>query len=100
MFYAVYDLDQSMVSQAAAYMSTGATAEEIAPLCGNLFELAVDLDEVAAIRKSMLEHDALCSVMTGSGAAVFGLFPTRAAAEQACTALKKLVPFAEVCHTL
>ena len=30
MFYAVYDLDQSMVSQAAAYMSTGATAEEIA----------------------------------------------------------------------
>ncbi|MFR9194605.1 MAG: hypothetical protein ACLVK8_04540 [Ruminococcus sp.] len=31
---------------------------------------------------------------------VFGLFPTRAAAEQACTALKKLVPFAEVCHTL
>jgi 4-diphosphocytidyl-2-C-methyl-D-erythritol kinase len=48
----------------------------------------------------MLEHDALCSVMTGSGAAVFGLFPTRAAAEQACTALKKLVPFAEVCHTL
>lgn len=36
----------------------------------------------------MLEHDALCGVMTGSGAAVFGLFPTRAAAEQACTALK------------
>lgn len=81
-------------------LRNGATAEEIAPLCGNLFELAVDLDEVAAIRKSMLEHDALCSVMTGSGAAVFGLFPTRAAAEQACTALKKLVPFAEVCHTL
>lgn len=81
-------------------LQNGASPEKIAPLCGNLFELAVELDEVSAIRKCMLEHGAWCSVMTGSGAAVFGLFPTRAAAEQACAALKKLVPFAEVCHTL
>ena len=81
-------------------LQNSASPEKIAPLCGNLFELAVELDEVSAIRKCMLEYGAWCSVMTGSGAAVFGLFPTHAAAEQACAALKKLVPFAEFCHTL
>jgi len=41
---------------------------------GNLFEDAVQLDEVNTIKSIMLEYNALSSVMTGSGSAVFGLF--------------------------
>ena len=62
--------------------------------------LPVELEEVQQIRSTMLEQGALCSVMTGSGAAVFGLFPNRESAESACAVLRKQVPFAEVCHTL
>ena len=88
------------VQQLRKALEAGGTAAEIAPLCGNLFELAVELEEVQQIRSTMLEQGALCSVMTGSGAAVFGLFPNRESAESACAVLWKQVPFAEVCHTL
>ena len=88
------------VQQLRKVLEAGGTAAEIAPLCGNLFELAVELEEVQQIRSTMLEQGALCSVMTGSGAAVFGLFPNQESAESACAVLRKQVPFAEVCHTL
>lgn len=88
------------VQQLRKALEAGGTAAEIAPLCGNLFELAVELEEVQQIRSTMLEQGALCSVMTGSGAAVFGLFPNRESAESACAVLRKQVLFAEVCHTL
>ena len=88
------------VQQLRKALEAGGTAAEIAPLCGNLFELAVELEEVQQIRSTMLEQGALCSVMTGSGAAVFGLFPNRESAESACAVLRKQVPFAEVCRTL
>ena len=88
------------VQQLRQALEHGAGAAEIAPLCGNLFESAVHLDEVSEIRKSMLENGAYCSVMTGSGAAVFGLFPDADTAEQACALLQKQAAFAEVCHTL
>lgn len=88
------------VQQLRQALEHGAGAAEIAPLCGNLFESAVHLDEVSEIRKSMLESGAYCSVMTGSGAAVFGLFPDADTAEQACAQLKKRAAFAEVCHTI
>lgn len=88
------------VQQLRQALEHGAGAAEIAPLCGNLFESAVHLDEVSEIRKSMLENGAYCSVMTGSGAAVFGLFPDADTAEQACAQLKKQAAFAEVCHTI
>lgn len=77
----------------------GAGVQEIAPLCGNLFESAVALPEVAAIRQQMLASGALCSVMTGSGAAVFGIFDGQEQAELACAALRNVVPFAVCCHT-
>ncbi len=41
---------------------------------GNLFEDAIQLDEVNTIKSIMLEYNALSAVMTGSGSAVFGLF--------------------------
>ncbi|MGN1402998.1 MAG: 4-(cytidine 5'-diphospho)-2-C-methyl-D-erythritol kinase [Ruminococcus sp.] len=88
------------VQQLRNALKQGADAAEIASLCGNLFEDAVHLPEVAEIRRIMLEQGALCSVMTGSGAAVFGLFDRQETAEQACEILKKHVDFAEVCETL
>lgn len=88
------------VRQLRNALKLGADTAEIAPLCGNLFEDAVQLPEVAEIRRIMLEHGALCSVMTGSGAAVFGLFDGQETAEQVCEILRKKVAFAEVCQTL
>ncbi|MCM1506079.1 MAG: 4-(cytidine 5'-diphospho)-2-C-methyl-D-erythritol kinase [Ruminococcus flavefaciens] len=41
---------------------------------GNLFEDAINLDEVNTIKSTMLECNALSAVMTGSGSAVFGFF--------------------------
>lgn len=73
---------------------------EIAPLCGNQFETVIALDEITQIRAIMQEYGALCSVMTGSGAAVFGLFSTKADAEKACAALKKQTAFAQCCETV
>ncbi|MCI5751132.1 MAG: 4-(cytidine 5'-diphospho)-2-C-methyl-D-erythritol kinase [Oscillospiraceae bacterium] len=57
---------------AAAFCS--GNIEEIAPYCQNIFEQAVDLPEVKDIKEIMLEAGALCSVMTGSGSAVYGIF--------------------------
>lgn len=49
-FYALYHVEESMVSQAAAYMSTGATAEEIAVV------KATDTKNIAAIEQAMKER--------------------------------------------
>lgn len=73
---------------------------EIAPLCGNLFESVVSLPEITQIRRTMLEHGALCSVMTGSGAAVFGLFKTQTQAQDAQKQLLGIVPFVTLCETI
>lgn len=94
------NLTHPPVQQLRNALKQGADAAEIAPLCGNLFEEAVYLPEVTEIRRIMLEQGALCSVMTGSGAAVFGLFDGQETAEQACEILKKHVDFAEFCKTL
>ena len=67
---------------------------------GNLFEAAVQLDEVAEIKSVMLENGALSSVMTGSGSAVFGLFDDDAQAENCRRKLSELGFFAAVCETV
>jgi 4-diphosphocytidyl-2-C-methyl-D-erythritol kinase len=43
--------------------------------------------EIAAIVRALARADADCTAMSGSGSAVFGLFPTRAAAERAARAV-------------
>ena len=43
--------------------------------CGNLFEQAISSDDVTRAKKRLKECGASCAVMTGSGSAVFGLFP-------------------------
>lgn len=67
---------------------------------GNLFEEAIQLEEVAVIKKLMLECGALNAVMTGSGSAVFGLFNESSKAEKCAAELKKQGFFAEICETV
>ncbi len=61
---------------------------DIAPYCKNLFEEALDLPEAQKIKEIMTESDALCSCMTGSGSAVFGIFKRLSAASDCAERLK------------
>lgn len=76
------------------------TPDEAYTEFGNLFEKAVQLEEVSLIKKSMMECGALNAVMTGSGSAVFGLFKDSASAEKSAERLKKQGFFAECCETV
>ena len=67
---------------------------------GNLFEYAVKLESVDNIKKIMTESGALSSVMTGSGSAVFGLFPDLDTAEKCAAKLSDVGYFAKVCSTV
>ena len=67
---------------------------------GNLFEDAVQLDEVNKIKSVMLENNALSSVMTGSGSAVFGLFSSLLWAETCCNDLLHSGFYAEICRSV
>ncbi len=49
---------------------------ELCKCCGNVFEQIPLPKEVSTIKDTMLQCNALCSVMTGSGSAVFGIFNT------------------------
>lgn len=63
----------------------------------NALEEAVDLPEVRDIRQIMLDAGAGGSLMTGSGSAVFGLFPRSDQLESAARALKKRGYFVRRC---
>ncbi len=67
---------------------------------GNLFEQAVQLEEVDKIKSIMLNKDALKANMTGSGSAVFGLFESREAAEICAGKLSSYGYYAQVCETV
>ena len=45
---------------------------------------------IAAIRSEMLDKGAMGAIMTGSGSAVFGIFPSRGQAAAALAGMKKL----------
>ena len=68
--------------------------------CANVFELAADLDDIGVIKSVMLAEHAQCALMTGSGSAVFGIFPTRKHADYCCRRLKGIMPYAAVCSTI
>ncbi|MBQ6703871.1 MAG: 4-(cytidine 5'-diphospho)-2-C-methyl-D-erythritol kinase [Clostridia bacterium] len=73
----------------------------LAPLCKNALEPPASalLPEIAEHKKLLIQSGALSAFMTGSGAAVVGIFPNKEAAQQAASALSHL-PFACVCHSL
>ncbi len=73
----------------------------LAPLCKNALEPPATalLPEIAEHKKLLMQSGALSAFMTGSGAAVVGIFKDADAARNGAAALEHL-PFACVCHTL
>ncbi len=67
---------------------------------GNLFEEAVNLEEVSHIKSVMTDCGALSALMTGSGSAVFGLFESIETAEKCSEILADKGYFSAVCHTV
>ena len=55
--------------------------------------------EILAACEALREAGALCSQMSGSGSAVFGVFPDRASAGTACRRLQARWPGAAACET-
>ena len=68
-----------------------------AQLCLNVLEKAADLDSIHSLKSMMLKNNALCSHMTGSGSAVFGIFGKKKHALSCADELKKIADFVEVC---
>lgn len=66
---------------------------------GNIFEQAVKNDDIDTIKSVMMNNNALCSVMTGSGSAVFGQFSDMDSASKCRNILKDRGFYAEVCKT-
>ena len=82
-------------------VETGDTALLIRS-CGNLFEAAVDCADVTRAKQRLLDCGAECAVMTGSGAAVFGIFPADMPEETFAEAVRTLgaeFVFAQACTT-
>lgn len=69
-------------------------------LCENIFENVTDNADVTNIKKIMLQNGALNSVMSGSGSAVFGIFPDREKAVACAEKLSAVYPFAVYCRAV
>ncbi len=72
---------------------------ELPKHCFNIFEYVTELDDVFNIKKIMLENNALCSIMSGSGSAVFGIFSDKDSACKCSNLLSKLYEFSLPCTT-
>lgn len=85
---------------AIAAIKKGDTAL-LASLCKNALEPPASalLPEIALHKQMLLDSGAVSTFMTGSGAAVVGIFENEAAARKAAASLSHL-PFACVCHTI
>ncbi len=66
-------------------------------LC-NVFEQAIALPEVSAIKAVMREYRTLGCLMTGSGSAVFGLFEGRDEARRCAESLRKTIEEVVLCR--
>ncbi|MGN0592776.1 MAG: 4-(cytidine 5'-diphospho)-2-C-methyl-D-erythritol kinase [Ruminococcus sp.] len=77
-----------------------APAEKLWQYCGNLFEAVTDLKDVTDIRSVMYEMGAVFACMSGSGAAVFGIFADDASAQCCQKKLAQQYPFAVTCHMI
>lgn len=90
--------DTASMLQAVEHGDTALLAKS----CGNLFEAAIDCADVTRAKRRLLECGAACAVMTGSGAAVFGIFPQampEAVFADAVRTLGAEFVFAQACTT-
>lgn len=93
--FARYDQVGSPVHPNIDAAATAVQAGDLAGLAGqmqNALEYASGDAQTASIRRVLDENGALASLMTGSGAAVYGLFAAQMAAENAAEALRTVVP--------
>ena len=84
--------------KAAKALQTG----DFTALCGslyNVFEEVTALPELNIIRRELLQSGAAAAQMTGSGSAVFGIYPEEKAARAAAEQLGKK-RWAVYCHTV
>lgn len=65
----------------------------LAKCCGNVFEQTSLPKDIFDLKSAMLECNALCSVMTGSGSAVFGIFETPTLARECFNKLNIPIKF-------
>ena len=76
-------------------------ADDLSAVCRqavNVFEVATELESVAAIRRKMEAYAPLCSQMTGSGSCVFAIFTDRDSAEECQLDLQQDYNTAFVCQ--
>lgn len=66
----------------------------------NIFEQAGIPDDVNIIKSTMIDNYALCSVMTGSGSAVFGQFEDMISAVKCRDILRNNGFYSEICKTV
>lgn len=89
--FARYDKVGSTLHPDCAAQEQAVRAGDLAAVCaaaGNALEQCSGAVETPHIRQLLCQYGALASQMTGSGAAVFGVFDTEAAAAAAATALR------------
>ena len=87
--------DTARMLEAVETQNTALLAEH----CGNTFEDAAALADVERAKAALLEDGALCAVMTGSGSAVFGIFPDQQLADACAVNRRAEFAFAQSCNT-
>ena len=89
--FAAYDQIGSPTHPDCAAQETAIRAGDLEGLCsaaGNALEVCAGGADTAALKEALTAHGARAALMTGSGAAVFGIFETEDAARQAASALE------------
>ena len=90
--FAAYDMVGSSVHPDCEAQEAAIRAEDLDALCaaaGNALEECSGAKDNEAIKALLREHGAVTALMTGSGAAVFGVFREEAAARAAAAAAKR-----------
>ena len=90
--FAAYDTVGSSVHPDCEAQEAAIRAEDLDALCaaaGNALEECSGAKDNETIKNLLKEHGAVTALMTGSGAAVFGVFRDEAAARAAAAAAKK-----------
>ena len=89
--FAAYDQIGSPTHPDCAAQETAIRSGDLEGLCsaaGNALEVCAGGADTAALKEALTAHGARAALMTGSGAAVFGIFETEDAARQAASALE------------
>lgn len=88
--FAAYDQIGSPIHPDCAAQEAAIRAEDLTGLCaaaGNALEVCAGGADTAALKQALLDQGAKAALMTGSGAAVFGIFEAEEPARRAAEAL-------------